>query len=87
MLIAPFPDLCLLVPFYHTVYKANTRVKEIWFRFAEEIAYRITMKQLVDLSACIYIEIEKKIEKERKMDSISDRLVHIMAKILIKLLV
>ena len=49
-LIAPFPDLCLLVP-YHTVYKANTGVKAIWFRFADEIAYSITMKQLVDLSA------------------------------------
>ena len=70
---------------YHTVYKANTRVKEIWFRFADEIAYSITMKQLVDLSACIFIEIERK-KKERKTDSISDRLVHIMAKILIKLL-
>ena len=66
MLIAPFPDLCLLVPFYHTVYKANTRVKEIWFRFADEIAYRITMKQLVDLSACIYIEIERKNRKREK---------------------
>ena len=46
------------------------------------------MKQLVDLSTCIYIETERnKIEKkERKMDSISDRLVHIMAKILNKLL-
>ena len=42
---------------YHTVYKGNTRVKEIWFRVADEIAYNITMKQLVDLSACIYIEI------------------------------
>ena len=72
---------------YHTVFKANTRVKEIWFRFADEIAYSITMKQLGDLSACIYIEIErKKKKKERKMDSISDRLVHIMAKLLIKLL-
>ena len=72
---------------YHTVYKANTRVKAIWFRFADEIAYSITMKQLVDLSACIFIEIErKKRKKERKTDSISDRLVHIMAKILIKLL-
>ena len=72
---------------YHTMFKANTRVKEIWFRFADEIAYGITMKQLVDLSACMYIEIErKKKKKERKMDSISDRLVHIMAKLLIKLL-
>ena len=72
---------------YHTVFKANNRVKEIWFRFADEIAYSITMKQLVDLNACIYIEIErKKKKKERKMDSISDRLVHIMAKLLIKLL-
>ena len=46
------------------------------------------MKQLVDLSACIYIEIErkKKRKKERKMDSISDRPVHSMAKILIELL-
>ena len=69
---------------YHTVYKANTRVKAILFRFADEIAYSITMKQLVDLSACIFIEIERK--KERKTDSISDRLVHIIAKILIKLL-
>ena len=69
------------------MYKANTRVKEIWFRFADEIAYSITMKQLVDLSACIFIEIErKKKKKERETDSISDRLVHIMAKILIKLL-
>ena len=59
---------------------------EIWFRFADEIAYSITMKQLVDLSACIFIEIErKKKKKERKTDSISDRLVHIMA-ILIELL-
>ena len=24
---------------YHTVYKGNTRVKEIWFRFADEIAF------------------------------------------------
>ena len=73
---------------YHTVYKANTCVKEIWFRFADEIAYNITMKQLVDLSACIYIEIERKKEKKREknMDSISDRLVHIMAKILNELL-
>ena len=77
---------------YHPVYmyKANIRVKEIWFRFADEIAYSITMKQLVDLSACIYIEIErekkKKEKKERKVNSISDRLVHIMAKILIELL-
>ena len=46
------------------------------------------MKQLVDLSACIYIEIErkKKEKKERKMDSISDRMAHSMAKILIELL-
>ena len=45
------------------------------------------MKQLEDLSACIYIEIErKKKKKERKMDSISDRLAHSMAKILIELL-
>ena len=49
---------------YHTVYKANTRVKEIWFRFADEIAYSITMKQLVDLSACIFIEIERKKKKK-----------------------
>ena len=68
------------------MYKGNTRVKEIWFRFADEIAYSITMKQLVDLSACIYIEIERKKKKERKMDSISDRLAHSMAKILIELL-
>ena len=72
---------------YHTVYKGNTRVKEIWFRFADEIAYSITMKQLVDLSACTYIEIERnKKKKERKMDSISDRLADSMAKILIELL-
>ena len=51
---------------YHTVYKANTCVKEIWFRFADEIAYSITMKQLVDLSACIYIEIERKKRKKRE---------------------
>ena len=48
---------------YHTVFMANTRVKEIWFRFA---AYSITMKQLVDLSACIYIEIERKKRKKRE---------------------
>ena len=56
---------------YHTVYKANTGVKEIWFRFADEIAYSITMKQLVELSVCIYIEIErkKKEKKREKMDS------------------
>ena len=67
---------------YHTVYKANTGVKEIWLRFADEIAYSITMEQLVDLSACIYIEIERKKRKkrERKMDSISDRLIHINGK-------
>ena len=51
---------------YHTVYKANTRVKEIWFRFADEIAYSITMKQLVDLSACIFIEIERKTKEKRE---------------------
>ena len=51
---------------YHTVFKANTRVKEIWFRFADEIAYSITMKQLVDLSACIYIEIERKKKEKRE---------------------
>ena len=53
---------------YHLVYmyKANTRVKEIWFRFADEIAYSITMKQLVDLSACIYIEIERKKKEKRE---------------------
>ena len=51
---------------YHTVYKANTRVKEIWFRFADEIAYSITMKQLVDLSACIFIEIERKKKEKRE---------------------
>ena len=50
---------------YHTVYKANTRVKEIWFRFADEIAYSITMKQLVDLSACIFIEIQRKEKREK----------------------
>ena len=72
---------------YHTVYKANTGVKEIWFRFADELAYSIKMKHLVDLNACIYIEIERKKGKKRgKRDSISDRLVHIMAKILIELL-
>ena len=36
------------------------------FRFADEIAYSITMKQLVDLSACIYIEIERKREKRER---------------------
>ena len=41
---------------YHTVYKGNTRVKEIWFRFAGEIAYSITMKQLVDLSEPIALQ-------------------------------
>ena len=63
---------------YHIVYKANTGVKEIWFRFVEEIVKRITIKQWVDLCTCIYIETERKKEKEkgRKMDSISDRLVH-----------
>ena len=43
------------------------------------------MKQLVDLNMCIYIETQrqkKNRKKERKMDSISDRLVHIMAKYL-----
>ena len=54
------------IRFYHTVYKANTRVKEIWFRFADEIAYSITMKQLVDLSACIFIEIERKKKEKRE---------------------
>ena len=71
---------------YHTVYKANTGVKEIFgFDLQNEIVESITMKQLVDLSTCIYIETERKKEKkkERKMESISDRLVHIMAKILI----
>ena len=34
-------------------------------KIADEIAYSITMKQLVDLSACIFIEIEKK-EKEKR---------------------
>ena len=53
---------------YHTVYKGNTRVKEIWFRFADEIAYSITMKQLVDLSACIYIEIERKKREKNGFD-------------------
>ena len=48
------------------VYKANTRVKEIWFRFADEKAYCITMKQLVDLSACIFIEIERKKKEKRE---------------------
>ena len=38
---------------YHTVYNANTGVKEILFRFVDELAYIITMKQLADLSACI----------------------------------
>ena len=68
---------------YHTVYKANTGVKESWFRFADDIVYSITIKQWVDLRTCIYIETERKKKvkkKERKMDSISDRLVHIMAK-------
>ena len=53
---------------YHPVYmyKANTRVKKIWFRFADEKAYSITMKHLVDLSACIYIEIERKKRKKRE---------------------
>ena len=51
---------------YHTVYKANTGVIEIWFRFADEIAYSITMKQLVELSVCIYIEIERKKKKKKR---------------------
>ena len=51
---------------YHTVYKANTGVKEIWFRFADKIANSITMKQLVDLSACIYVEIERNKKKKRQ---------------------
>ena len=65
------------------MYKANTGVKEIWFRFAHEIVYSIIIKQLVDLSICIYTKTErkeKKRKKEGKIDSISDRLVHIMAK-------
>ena len=44
----------------------NTRVKEIWFRFADEIAYSITIKQLEDLSVCIYIEIERKKKEKRE---------------------
>ena len=59
---------------YHTVYKANARVKEIWFRFADEIAYSITMKQLVDQSACIYIEIERKNKKKEKKKWIRSRI-------------
>ena len=51
---------------YHTVYKANTGVKEIWFRFADEIVYSIKIKQLVDLSTCIYIKTERKKKKKKK---------------------
>ena len=40
---------------YHTVYKANTRVKEIWFRFADEIAYSIMYNETVGRSKCMYL--------------------------------
>ena len=66
---------------YHTVYKANTGVNENWFRFTDETVFSITMKELVDLSTCIYIETERKNRKKIIEKWIClDRLVHIMAK-------